>query len=162
MFNFNGKTMIKEEKKARFVSAEVTDNLAEWNKEHKGLNRISVLFRFVETSTGNSKLAKFLSEHKATNNDFRIIMELGSETEKSFVKQMKEVFEETEDNDLPEFVRLTASVSELTNGKFTKYTTATGEYTSIRLSYFAGEEPEDWKDALIAQWDKMKDDIELS
>lgn len=154
--------MINEKKKARFVSAEITDNLAEWNKEHKGLNRISVLFRFVDTSTGNSKLAKFLNKHKASNNEFRIIMELGNETEQSFVKEMSEAFEETEDNDLPEFVRLTASVSELTNGKFTKYTTATGEYTSIRLSYFAGEEPDDWKAALTAQWDKMKDDVQLS
>ena len=142
--------MINEKKKARFVSAEITDNLAEWNNEHKGLNRISVLFRFVDTSTGNSKLAKFLNKHKASNNEFRIIMELGDETEKSFVKEMQEAFEET------------ASVSELTNGKFTKYTTATGEYTSIRLSYFAGEEPDDWKAALTAQWDKMKDDVELS
>ena len=154
--------MINEKKKARFVSAEITDNLAEWNKEHKGLNRISVLFRFVDMSTGNSKLAKFLNKHKASNNDFRIIMELGDENEKSFSKEMSEAFAETEDNDLPEFVRLTASVSELTNGKFTKYTTATGEYTSIRLSYFAGEEPDDWKAALTAQWDKMKDDVELS
>lgn len=154
--------MIKEKKKARFVSANITDNLAEWNKEHKGLNRISVLFRFVDTSTGNSRLAKFLSKHKASNNEFRIIMELGGETETSFVKEMQEAFAETEDEDLPEFVRLTASVSELTNGKFTKYKTAAGEYTSIRLSYFTGEEPDDWKAALIAQWDRMKDDVELS
>lgn len=154
--------MIKEIKVARYVSSEVTDALSNWNEKHSGLHRISVLFRFVDNTTGNSKLAKLLSKHKSSNQEFRIIMELGDENPKSFDKEMREAFDEADDKDLPTFVRCTASVSELTGGKYTSYKTATGTYTSIRLSYFEGEEPDDWKSALTSRWNTMVNgDLEL-
>lgn len=153
--------MIKEIKRARYVSSEVTDSLSDWNDKHEGLHRISVMFRFVDNS-GSSKLAKLLAKHKSSNQEFRIIMELGDENPKSFDKEMREAFDETDDKDLPTFVRCTASVSELTDGKYTSYKTATGTYTSIRLSYFEGEEPEDWKGALTSRWNTMvSNDLEL-
>lgn len=154
--------MIKETKKARYVSCEITEALSDWNDKHNGLNRVSVLFRFINDSTSNSKLATLLAKHKASNNEFRLIMELGNEPLKSFAAEMSEAFDSCDDQDLPTFTRLTATVSELTDGKYTRYKTSVGEYTSIRLSYFSDETPDDWKGALVARWNAMQDDIELA